>query len=73
MEVQGTYKINEETQTLDELWESISKLASGRVDDNRNSETYPLDVRKLQINTLIVLANTIKATHEQIEATLSEE
>jgi hypothetical protein len=68
MAVHGNYKINEETQTLDELWESISKLAFGRVNDNKKSKTYPLEPRKSQIDSLIVLANTIKATHEQIES-----
>lgn len=69
IEILVDYKLNEDTQSLDELWESIAKLATGRVKDNSISTVYPLETRKRQLDALLVLANAIKATHTQIDTT----
>ena len=45
------FKLNAETQSVGELWESLAKLAQGRVDDNKKSSVYPLDTRERQLKT----------------------
>lgn len=69
MSTKANHIINDETQTLGELWQSVAVLASGRVEDNALVSEYPLDIRKRQVESLKHLVVTIEATHNQIELT----
>lgn len=61
--VSTQFKENDETQTVSELWESISKLSAGRVTDNAKSDLYPLETRERQLDTLQTLVDTLKRSH----------
>lgn len=63
--VNCNYALNEDMQTLEQLWESIHKLAGGRVRDNALGEEYPLETRIRQTLTLKVLVEVLEKTHEK--------
>jgi hypothetical protein len=65
--IKANHRINDETQSLSELWQSVAILASGRVSDNALVSEYPIDIRKRQVESLKHLVATIEATHNQIE------
>lgn len=67
MKANVDYRIDEDTQSLGELWSSLAKLSAGRAHDNNVTQEYPLDIRKRQIEGILLLANTIKKTHEKID------
>lgn len=67
VKVQRDYRIRDDYQSLEELWESISKQSARRVQDNSLDNEYPLDIRKRQIESILTLANAIKTTHSKIE------
>jgi hypothetical protein len=57
------FKLDEETQNVSELWESVAKISTGRVKDNKASSTYPLATRLRQLNSLSVIVDCLKKTH----------
>lgn len=65
-EIPLSFKKDEETMSVGELWEQIAKIANGRVEDNKRNEKemkYPLELRSLQISSLDALVNALKLTH----------
>lgn len=62
-------KINNETQSLQELWESINSLSAHVVQDNEkcDNDEYPKRIRTYQLKAIEELVNTIKETHSVIE------
>lgn len=62
-------RINNEMQTLEELWQSVSELATHVVQDNEkcNNDEYPKDIRTRQVKALEVLLDNIKETHDIIK------
>jgi hypothetical protein len=65
--------VDEGTQTLSDLWQSIADIANGCVADNAKSETYPLHVREQQLASLEVLINALDMTHRKVREAIAEE
>jgi hypothetical protein len=57
------YAKDSETQTIEELWVSLSKLSARIVEDNTFSEDYPLEVRTIQLISIKALLRAIEETH----------
>lgn len=68
---------DEDTQTFQELLESIANLSSHVVNDNKVSieldANFPLSIRKHQINSLDVLLFALKSTLKIIEFSIDAE
>jgi hypothetical protein len=58
-----TFRENNDTQNVSELWESILQTAQRRVDDNKKSIEYPLETRETQLNSLQHLVNALQRSH----------
>lgn len=61
-----SFKKDDETMSVGELWEQIAKIANGRAEDNKRNEkemNYPLELRALQTSSLDSLVNALKLTH----------
>jgi len=65
------FKADPEMQSIEELWVSVAELAAGRVVDNGRSTVYPIEVRKMQVETLQALVDAIKQTHEVMDKELT--
>jgi len=70
--INKNYKLNEDLQSVSELWESIEKLARGRGLDMKNSDSYPLEVRQMQSYYLKVLVNSLIETEKKMVETEKE-
>lgn len=56
-----------DTQTIEELWISIAKLAAHVVEDNKlYNGSYPLRVREQQLVSIKALVNVIQETHDVV-------
>lgn len=63
------YKLNNDTQSVAELWESIRRLSTGRcADNNANFDDYPLAWRCRQLDTLKALVQALEETHNKMLA-----
>ena len=52
--------------TIEELWETLSKLSTHIVHDNRKfDDEYPIETRKAQMTTLTTLIKEIEKFHEK--------
>lgn len=61
------YQLDENTQTIGGLWESLYALAKGRVyDNNHNGGEYPLATREQQVRSARALVEAIEKTHEKM-------
>lgn len=60
-----TDRLNQDTQTIGELWESLATFCNNRIEDNKRNEQYPLDTRISQMAHLQSLVNAIYATHDK--------
>ena len=63
--VKLTDRVDENTQSIGELWESVEQFAYNRVADNRlyDDNKYPIEVRIAQMATLRVLVKAIDEFH----------
>lgn len=62
------FAIDNDTQSIKELWESVAKMGSHVVNDNIKSDgDYPLSVRKMQLASLKTLVSTLEMSHTAIE------
>lgn len=69
------FAIDNDTQSIKELWESVAKMGSHVVNDNIKSDgDYPLSVREIQLTSLKTLVTAIEKTHHAlaIDAKLTE-
>lgn len=62
------YRIDEQAQSVSELWISISDLATGRVKDNISTGSYPLAIREMQLITLENLVGALRNAHIKMKA-----
>lgn len=62
--------ISEEFQTLEELLESIKKLSSHVIEDNKISSEFPTHIRLSQTSSLVVLS---KALNETVQCIFEKE
>jgi hypothetical protein len=62
------FKVKAEMQSISELWESVEKLAKGRVQDNGKCDSYPIDIREKQLVSLRNLIENIESTHGAMQA-----
>lgn len=69
-QINTNYRLDTNTQTVAELWESVAKLAAGRVADNKLCDSYPINVRQAQLMSLKGLVQRLEQTHDAIENTL---
>jgi len=61
-----TDRVDENTQSIGELWESLAKFTQRRAEDNKNYfGDYPLSVRRAQMPTLKSLVAAIEKFHDQ--------
>lgn len=67
MSIKLSFKVNDDMQTIEQLWESVANLANRRVEDNKLMGEYPLSVRQLQVAGLKSLAQAIEDTHKAME------
>jgi hypothetical protein len=59
-----TDRVNNDTQSIEELWESLAKLSQNITKDNqRYNGEYPISIRERQMITLDSLVNAIKGFH----------
>lgn len=65
-----TQEGNNGVASLKELWENISKMARGRVEDNQKTieanAPYPLSVRRAQIADLKRMIEAIEDHHQRL-------
>lgn len=60
------FKLNEETQSIEQLWNSLYRFTKRRVEDNSWSESYPLGTREVQMHDLRALVKAIEETHKKM-------
>ena len=63
------FKINDETQTIAELWASVAELANAKVEENAHSENYNKDIGEQQAKELKILLDVISKTHKKMHCT----
>lgn len=61
------FSLNEDTQSVSELWKSIADLSQARVVDNAKSPVYPLPTRVMQVASLRALVSKLEETHVQMD------
>lgn len=61
------FKLDNDHQSIEELWSSLSTIVSGRVADNRltadSGGDYPLTIREKQLMTIETMVTVMKETH----------
>ena len=68
--VSMNYRLDDNTQTVGELWESIAKLAAGSVADNKVCDNYPFRIRQSQLESLKELVKSLDDSHNAIDTSL---
>jgi len=63
-----TDKVNEDMQSIEELWKSLAFFCNNRVVDNiKYDGVYPISAREMQMPTLKALVEAIEEFHTKFK------